>query len=59
MKGKKMLDQKKTVNTNEFDQFIVVAKLYLENKITHTEFVGLIPMLNSPVANDFIAKAGN
>lgn len=54
-----MLDQKKTSGTIEFDQFLVVAKLWLDNKITQNEFVGLITMLNTSVAEDFIAKVGN
>jgi len=57
-KGQKMLDQKKTSGTIEFDRFLTVAQMWLDNKITQDEFVGLITMLNTSVAEDFIAKVG-
>lgn len=53
-----MLDQNKPVNTSEFDDFLNVAQMWLSNKITKDEFVGLLTMSNTSVAQEFLAKAG-
>lgn len=49
---------KSMVSSN--DRFLTIAEMFYNGVLTKDEFVGLVTMLNTSVAEDFIAsKVGN